>query len=166
MPLRTCCVYASVVITVITRWQPRKFLYASSDSESFVCKILMPKWISEIWVISRQNHNIASNNHANLINYLVGPTKHIWLSFVEHNEIFRWMLVTKQFGQNNSMEVYMNQNYLVIHSSKYLFLCSTEERKSSRFGTTKVNDDRIFIYLIFRWTKNNTYIHTYSALHN
>jgi len=35
------------------------------------------------------------------------------------------------------------------HSSKYLLLCSTEERNSYRFGTTWgwVNDDRILIFL-------------------
>lgn len=58
------------VITVITRLQPRTLcllLFVSSDSGlcAFVATLLTAKWISVIWVVNRQNHNIASNAYYN-----------------------------------------------------------------------------------------------------
>jgi len=54
--------------------------------------------------------------------------------------------------KKNTMEVNgAHQLFSYWHSSKYLRLCSTEERNSYRFGTAWgwVNDDNIFI---FGWT--------------
>ncbi len=50
------------------------------------------------------------------------------------------------------MRVYIKKNTMEVdgdqHSSKYLLLCSAEERKSYRFGTLgSVNDDRVFFFM-------------------
>ncbi len=67
------------------------------------------------------------------------------------------MLITKQLlvrtdshsMEKNTKEVNGDQKLFVYpHYSKYLLLCSAEERNSYRFGTTLgwVNDDSIFIF--------------------
>jgi len=85
--------------------------------------------------------------------------KLVWISFFcwTQREIFWWMSATRQlmnpidFHSRKKKTMNINGYW---HSSKYLPLCSAEERHSYRLETTWgwVNYDRIIFSFFFKWT--------------